>query len=296
MSEGLAAPQHFRCFVAIDWSGAAGERHAGIAVALARRGTDAPQLVFPAGARRWSRDNVAEWLASKLPPDTLVGLDLSIALPFADRGAYFPGWSESPSDARALWALVERRCAADPHLGVTSFVDHPAAALHFRRRGGREGQLFGGGRGRLRETELAQQRMGCRPTSNFNLVGAAQVGKASLSGMRMLHRLEDTMPVWPLDPLPRSGSVLVEIYTAIAALEAGRPPGRTKMRNHADLNTALAAMGSAPVAAGGPIDDHASDALLTAAWLRRAAHRPALWHPHGLDPVRFTEGWTFGAP
>ena len=31
--------------------------------------------------------------------------------------------------------------------------------------------------------------MGCKPYSNFNLVGAAQVGKSSLSGMRMLHRL-----------------------------------------------------------------------------------------------------------
>ena len=36
-------------------------------------------------------------------------------------------------------------------------------------------------------------------------------------------------------------------------------------------------------------------ALLTAAWLRRAAHRHELWSPEGLTPhVARTEGWTFG--
>ena len=298
---GAPAPQHFRQFVAIDWSGAVGERHAGIAVALARAGDAAPELVRPPGAPRWSRPDVAAWLAHELPPDSLVGLDLGIALPFADRGAFFPGWAQSPPDARALWALVEQICAADPHLGVGSFVDHPEAAHYFRRHGGREGRHFGadgqpGGRGRMRQTERAQERMGCRPCSNFNLVGAAQVGKSSLSGMRMLHRLSPALPVWPIDPLPQHGSVVAEIYTTIAALEAGRAPGRSKMRSHADLNTALAAFASAPVAATGPIDDHQSDALLTAAWLRRAALRPQLWHPAGLDEIRHTEGWTFGAP
>ena len=58
---------------------------------------------------------------------------------------------------------------------------------------------------------------------------------------------------------------------------------------------ALAALGSAPAVGSGPIDDHASDALLTAAWLRRSAHDPALWRPEGLSTVAQTEGWTFGA-
>lgn len=291
---GAASPQHFRHFAAIDWSGAAGERQRGIAVALCSAGDDAPWLVRP--GHRWARSEVLDWLRDDLPTDTLVGMDLGIALPFADRGAFFPGWADSPTDARALWALVDRVCAGDPHLSVTSLVDHPQASAHFRRHGGREGAAFGGGRGRFRQTERAQERMGCRPYSNFNLVGAAQVGKSSLSGMRLLHRLAGALPVWPIDPLPEQGSVLAEIYTALAALEAGRAPGRSKMRSHAELNAALAALASAPVAGSGPIDDHRSDALLTAAWLRRAALRTDLWHPAGLDAVRHTEGWTFGAP
>lgn len=283
----------FENFVAIDWSGAAGERHKGIAVALASNGNEQPRLVRR--DRPWSRVEVLEWLATALPPATLVGLDLGISLPFADRGAFFPEWAGSPPDARSLWAAVDTICAADPHLSVTSFVDHAEAARHFRRHGGREGNLFGGGRGRLRVTELAQARMGCRPCSNFNLVGAAQVGKSSLSGMRMLHRLTGILPVWPVDRLPPGGSVVVEIYTSLAALEAGRSAGRSKMRSHEDLNLALAALGSRPVAGTGAIDDHASDALLTAAWLRRAAGRGNLWHPPALASVRHTEGWTFGA-
>ena len=238
-----------------------------------------------------------DWLLHDLPGEALVGFDLGISLPFADRGAFLPGWSESPADARALWALVDRLCADEPHLGVNAFVDHAEAAHHFRRHGGREGRLFGGGRGRFRRTELAQAAMGCRPYSNFNLVGAAQVGKSSLSGMRLLHRLERRIPVWPIDPLPQAGPVVVEIYTTLAALAAGRAPGRSKMRSHAELDAALTsqAIASAPAGGTGPIDDHASDALLTAAWLRRAACNPALWQPAGLDAVAHTEGWTFGA-
>lgn len=268
-----------------------GERQRGIAVALASGG-GAPALVRP--GHRWSRAEVLDWVRGA-PVDALIGFDLGPALPFVDRGAYFPGWSESPANARGLWALVEQVCAADPHLSAASFVDHPEAARHFRRHGGRTGDLFEAGRGRLRVTERAQQAQGLSPYSNLNLVGAAQVGKSSLTGMRLLHRLDGVIPIWPFDPLPPTGSVVVELYTSIAALAAGRTKSRTKMRSYAELNAALAAIGSAPVDGSGPIDDHASDALLTAAWMRTAARRPELWHPPALTPeVARTEGWTFG--
>lgn len=281
-------------FAAIDWSGAAGERHAGIALALCDAAGGPPRLVRP--GHRWSRAEAAEWLIKAMPAGTLVGLDISGALAFADCGAYFPGWPESPPDARSLWALIEQICADEPHLGAGPFVDHPEIARHFRRHGGREGDLFGGGIGRLRVTEHHGQRgLGCRPTSNFNLIGAAQVGKASLTGMRVLHRLDGKLALWPFDPLPDAGSVAVEIYTTVAALAAGRPAGRSKLRSYAELGDALAALGSAPVPGSGPITDHASDALLAAAWLRAVAQDPALWAPPAMTPeIARTEGWTFG--
>jgi len=122
--------------------------------------------------------------------DHLVGLDLGISLPFLDCGAFFPGWEASPPDARSLWDLVERISADDPHLAASTFVAHPQASAYFRRQGGLQGEHFGcdgagHGRGRFRVTELRQADQGCKPYSNFNLVGAAQVGKSSLTGMRV---------------------------------------------------------------------------------------------------------------
>ena len=289
----------FQHFMAIDWSGAAGPRQKGIAVATANTAGGPPLLARP--ALPWSREEILLLLRDGLPNDTLVGLDLGISLPFADCGAFFPGWAQSPSDAPALWQMVEAICARDPHFSASSMVDHPAASQYFRRHGGREGEMFRcddatHGRGRFRVAELRQAAMGCKPYSNFNLVGAAQVGKSSLTGMRVLHKLRGRVPVWPIDPLPASGPVIVEIYTAIAALAAGRSASRTKMTDFESLNAALAALKSPPVAGSGPIDDHCSDALLTAAWMRTVAAHEALWHPADLTPaIARTEGWTFGA-
>ena len=84
------------------------------------------------------------------------------------------------------------------------------------------------------------------------------------------------------------------LYTSIAAREAGIAPGRSKMPDGRALDAALRALG---VDAHAPLarhSDHAADAILTAAWLRRVAGDDALWHPHGLDAVRMTEGWTLG--
>lgn len=286
----------FTRFAAIDWSGAAGARQKGIAVAVAEAGKAAPQLVRP--GHIWSRAEVLDWIAAAArgAGDMLIGLDLSPSLAHRDRGAFFPGWVDSPGDARGLWRLVEQIAADEPHLGANLFVDHPEASRHFRRHGGRQGDLFPPGAGRFRFVETASRDQGlCNPYSNFNLVGAAQVGKSSLTGMRLFHRLDSHVAIWPYDPLPAEGSVVVEIYTSIAATAAGLPRGRTKIRDAATLDRALAALGSAPHSPLARYDDHATDAVLAAAWLRAAAPDPALWAPAGLTPaLAQTEGWTFG--
>jgi hypothetical protein len=137
--------------------------------------------------------------------------------------------------------------------------------------------------------------MGVNPVSCFNLVGAAQVGKSSLTGMRMLHRLAGRVPVWPFDSLPDHGPVIVEIYTSLAARAAGLRKGLSKIRDGETLDRALDRVGSRPHQPLLRYDDHSTDALLTSAWLRNVAHDPQLWAPPGLDAVRHTEGWTFGA-
>lgn len=287
--------RRFTRFACIDWSGAAGERQPGIAVAECAAGHAAPRLVGTPG--RWTRPAALDWLIDRADEgaDLLIGVDFSASFPFADRGAFFPGWDRSPTDARALWALVDTLAGNEPHLGANRFVDHVDAAPYFRRHGGREGTLFGGGAGRMRVVEA---RTDAHPASCFNLVGAKQVGKSSLTGMRLLHRLDRRIPVWPVDPVPVRGPLIVEIYTSIAAIAAGRPRHRTKARDAATLAHALATLGVTEPPALARWDDHSTDAIITAAWPRRAAVRPELWTPAPpFSPALVaTEGWTFGVP
>jgi hypothetical protein len=113
--------------------------------------------------------------------------------------------------------------------------------------------------------------------------------------MRLLHALDGQVAIWPFAPLPRSGATVVEIYTAIAARAAGLPKGRSKLRDAAALDSALSALGSRPHAALARYDDHSTDAILTAAWLRANVERTDLWRPTALTPeIARTEGWTFG--
>lgn len=287
--------RRFRRFACIDWSGAKGERQKGIAVAISDGPGRTPRLI----EQSWSREAVLDWLLDHAVRKTsmLVGIDFSAALPFLDAGAYFPGWIESPADARALWRLVDETCRAEPHLGAGTLIDHPEASRHFRRHGGRQGDLFGAGNGRHRMVErICRDQRHAPATSSFNLVGAAQVGKSSLTGMRLLHRLEGRVPVWPFDPIPEQGPVIVELYTTIAARQAGLSGG-SKMRDADRLRAGLAGYGIDRVPVLARYDDHSTDAILTAAWLAQAAPRHELWHPSLLTPdIAAVEGWTFGIP
>lgn len=284
--------RRFTRFAAIDWSGQAVARPKGLAVAEV--GDDGPVLVEREGG--WSRDAVLDWLVelADAQADMLVGLDLSPALPFLDRDSYFPGWDGSPGDARSLWAMVDLMSADDPYLAASSVVADAELSRHFRRQRAC-GDRFGTGRGRLRVCEERQLLAGLSPTSCFNLVGAAQVGKSSLTGMRVLHRLAGRIAVWPFDPVPATGPVIVELYTTIAARAAGVRKGLSKLRDPAALDAALAVLGSAAHLPITRYDDHATDALLSAAWLRTVAGDAALWAPPGLTAeVARSEGWTFG--
>ena len=287
--------RRFTHFAALDWSGARGPRQRGIALAVAS-GTGAPELVRP--GHIWSRAEILAWLqdVAASGADMLIGFDFSAAFAFADCGAYFPEWSDSPADLPALWALVERLTTTDPHYEIGGFLTHPEARRHFRHTKGDVGDLFAPGTGRLRIVEQHQRATRqAASVSNFNLIGAAQVGKASLAGVRLLHRLYPQLPLWPLDPVPGRGPLLVEIYTGVAARAAGIAAGRSKIRDGSALDAALTALGSPSIGIAGAISDHVGDALLTAAWLRAIAGEHAPWTPAPLtDALARTEGWTFG--
>jgi hypothetical protein len=278
----------FESYVAIDWSGAKGRRHKGIAIAEAR-GSAAPRLVRPGHV--WSRQEVLAWLltrAAKAP--TLFGFDFSFAPPIIERGEYLPGEPDVPATAREFWAYVDAR-SDDDDLGAASFLES-THRKHF---------YFGIADGvkagfmHFRQCDQQLNRQGGRKTASaYDAIGAAQVAKASFSGMRLLHRLDGKVAIWPMDPLPERGSAVVEIYTRIYLRRAGM--AGTKLRSRAGLNLALEGLASPPARLRFEPNDHQTDALVTAAGMRALAlHEPRAFDPEGLTAhIARSEGWTFG--
>jgi hypothetical protein len=279
----------FQAFVAIDWSGAKGKKHKGIAIAEARPGDSPPRLVRP--GHIWSREEVLGWLlrrAAKEP--TLFGFDFSFAPPLGPSGEYLPGEPDVPATAREFWAYVESR-SDDADLGAASFLEQ-AHRRHF---------YFGIADGvkadfmRFRQCDQRLNARGGRKTASaFDAIGAAQVAKASFSGMRLLHRLDGKVAIFPMDPIPQNGSAVVEIYTRIYLRRAGMPGAKLRTRKH--LNEALSRLGSRPVRLRFEPNDHQTDALVTAAGIRDLARtEPRAFAPEGLTShIARTEGWTFG--
>ncbi len=278
----------FESYVAIDWSGAKGRRHKGIAIAEAR-GQAAPRLVRPGHV--WSREEVLAWLLKRAAKEpTLFGFDFSFAPPIVERGEYLPGERDVPSTARLFWAYVDER-SDDEDLGAASFLE-TAHRKHFYF-GIADGVKAGFMHFRQCEQEL-NRHGGGKTATVYDAIGAAQVAKASFSGMRLLHRLDGKVAIWPMDPLPDRGSAVVEIYTRIYLRRAGLPG--TKIRSRADLNCALRGLGSAPARLRFEPNDHQADALVTAAGMRALAqHEPRAFAPEGLTRhIARSEGWTFG--
>lgn len=279
----------FQRFAAIDWSGAKGKRHKGIAVAVCEAGEKAPRLV--AREKPWSRTEVLEWLletAQEAP--TLYGFDFSFAPPIVARGEYLPGEPGVPRSAREFWAYVEQ-CCSDEDLGAASFLES-THRRHFYF-GIADGVKSGFMHFRQCDARLNEQG-GRKTASAYDAIGAAQVAKASFSGMRLLHQLDGRVRVWPFDPLADQGSAVVEIYTRIYLRRAGL--SGTKIRSRAELNRALKGLGSAPARLRHEPSDHETDAIVTSAGMRAlAASEPRAFAPQGLTPViARTEGWTFG--
>jgi hypothetical protein len=280
--------RRFARTIAIDWSGAKGKRHKGIAIAEAR-GNSAPRLIR--SGHVWSREEVLRWLLREAAREpTLFGFDFSFAPPLIERGEYLLGEAGIPKTAREFWAYVDSICD-DEDLGAASFLEL-AHRKHF---------YFGIADGvkadfvRFRQCDARLNAQGGRKTASaYDAIGAAQVAKASFSGMRLLRHLDGKVAIWPMDPLPVHGSAVVEIYTRIYLRRAGM--SGVKLRSRAALNLALEGLGSPPVKLRFEPDDHQTDALVTAAGMRALlTTEPRAFDPEGLTPeIARTEGWTFG--
>lgn len=277
----------FTRFACADWSGAKGSRHPGIALAVCAAGDEAPHLVTPPD-KVWSRQAIADWLLAQ-DDDLLIGFDFSFAPPFMERGSYLPG-DDVPTSAREFWAYVDHVCN-DSDLGAASFLEqrHRRHFYFGAADGTKSDYLF------WRQCELLNKNSSGKASTVYDAIGASQVAKASFAGMRLLHHLRDAVAIWPFAPLPERGKVALEIYTTIAARAAGVAKGRSKIRDASGLDLALETLGSKPHLPLNRYTDHATDALITAAWLRNVAGNPQLWAPDALNfEIAATEGWTFG--
>lgn len=280
--------RNFTRFACVDWSGAKGSRHPGIALAICDQGSAAPVLVAPP-EKYWSRQAIADWLLAQ-NGDLLIGFDFSFAPPITERGSYLPG-DITPDNARDFWAYVESICD-DDDLGAASFLEqHHRRHFYLGASDGRKADFMHW----RRCDALSIMGDSGKTSCVFDAIGASQVAKASFAGMRMLNLVAQQIPVWPIDPLPMQGPVVVEIYTSIAARASGVRKGRSKLRDADALDRALAAFGTEPHIPLDRYTDHATDAIVTAAWLRNVAGEKALWTPEALTPeISATEGWTFG--
>ncbi len=314
----------FDLFVGVDWSGERGPRVKRLQVAVCDAGQGAPSLVVNPAGGAWSRPDFADWLLAKARERrVLCGLDFSFCFPWEDRQAYFPGFADDPVDHAGFWELVEALCVADDGLFGGGLADVEPLHHHFRR-----GAVTGASYARrLRVVEALTGERGLGTTESvFNLVGARQVGKSSLSGMRFLRllRVHDGVAVWPFDDVGDAGLVLVEAFpTAFVRMAAG---GAGKVRDIVRLNGVLEYFNSRPIPnqschpgegrdpergrgtalrSLGPglrrddnrseFTDDMTDALIASAALRHLSPQPSLWNPVGLsDRVRRFEGWTFG--
>ena len=282
----------FDRFVGVDWSGAGGKGYSGIALAECRQGTAAPSLVLPPG-RRWTRTDFVDWVSREAngPGRLLIGIDCAFALPAATASVLLG----DAYDAATLWAYIDAMSGDGADYFGGGFADHPDHAAHFWRSGPRPS----GFAEHHRAGEMACRAAGLgSPESPLKLVGARQVGKGGLAGMRVLHALKlhlgPKFSVWPFDDVSEARIVCVELYPRLFMRMAKH--GNTKIRSRDTLNACLSALESDPYMDDvDAASDHETDALVAAAGLRRIAGDAAVWYPPALDALaRRAEGWIFG--
>ena len=297
-------------FVGIDWSGAKGQFIAGIQLAMARPGTTAPETVLPPKNDHWSRHDVVMFLLDQarqapIGAPLLVGIDFAFAHPFADCGSYFPDCDQSPTDAAALWGLVDEVNEGSPHFYGGRMFRHPLWGAYYLAPPHYHAPRYAS---RRRLTEIAAKAGGRSPSPTFKAVGPDNVSTGSMAGMRFINHLRKSLgaqlAIWPFDELrqcwPSAKLVFVEIFPSYYFYRAGVAPVSQATAKVDILNKALGFYNSEGVSAQfiakGPDADEA-DAIIAAAAIRYFARQKgnAVFDlPGPTELVARQEGWIFG--
>lgn len=284
--------KNFDQFIAIDWTGA---RHPvvskAIAVAACQQNKNPPEVL----QGPWSRRRVADMIAERAQESSriLIGIDCNFGYA-QETGLRQLG---PDYDYRDLWRAVDESSRAEENYFAGPYwQNHPEIFWT-------SGKMPAGFAMPRRITEQMCGEAGYGwPESPFKLIGAKQVGKGGLAGMRMAYDLKrrcgDKIAIWPFEPeiIDHAHVIIAEIYPRQFLKRAGH--GNTKVRHLADLNRALALLESKP-ADMGEFSDHTADAVVSAAglrWLCGSARTilQSISQPP-CDPVTLRrEGWIFG--
>lgn len=283
----------FTHYIGIDWSGAKGNRHKGLAVAVADTGGNISIIAPPMGEKYWSRFELAAVIRDGFglaqSDKILIGIDGAFGLPHADKNSYLPGMDAIT--APDIWPHFDAICPLDPDFYAGGVVETYRDYVHLPFIG--KGKQY---ERRLRVSEDICIQGGIGPCESvYHLIGPSQVGMSAFSIMRMLAWLKEEMAgdlsVWPFDP--HLGAVtMVEIYAALFAKLGGH---KGKIRTRAQLDDVLKALDAS---FNGDLDmknDHQSDAIITAAGLRFIVRDKKYWQPAKMSAkIAATEGWIFG--
>lgn len=290
----------FDTYIGIDWSGAQGEFHRGIQVAVAKAGSGKVELSEPPGQdKRWSREAVMEHLLEHAGRErVLAGIDFAFAHPYP----YYPEAAGSPADAASLWQCLDDANSGQDHLYGGGVWAHRIYGEYYNRPGtrGGKGRRFESSR---RRTEKAAAEIR-HPSPTFNCVGPASVGTGSLAGMRLLNRLNGDrgagVAIWPFhESGPETRLTVVEIFPTLYFAMAGVKDAERRNDPQKALDRGLEFFCSDPVdRPGGSFPDNDDlDAMVSAAALRHIVEvekgLPQI-PPNGFPRAKM-EGWIFGA-
>lgn len=228
---------------------------------------------------------------------TLIGIDCNFG--FADDfGKQIVGEEYTGHD---MWATIDKTNTEITNFFAGGFWTHSEYESYFWT----DGTMPDGFQMPRRLTEQACIESGHGvPESPFKLIGAKQVGKGGMAGMRVAHYLKQThgddVAIWPFDTMAvcnAASVVITEIYPRTFIRRGGL--GNTKLRNLSDVNTILSYLNSKPIQSQ-IVTDHQTDALVSAAGLRFLCgdeeHVPFAMSipPPEAAKLCTREGWIFG--
>ena len=241
----------------------------------------------------WSREEVLDWLLQTGGEASRPCSASTSASPRPSRNAE-PISRASPTsrtDAAILLGLCRRQIATTRISARRAFLEQ-VHRRHFYF-GIADGVKADFMRFRHCDRELNAQG-GRKSASAYDAIGAAQVAKASFAGMRLLHRLDGKVAIWPMDPLPRRRQ------RGGRNLHPHLSPQRGHERQEApDPRRAQSGAGR-PRQQARPACASSPTIIRPTLWspppeCARSPPIPLLSRRPGLTPaIARTEGWTFG--